>query len=112
MSSRDWKLYAEDIYQALLKIERYTAGLNFEAFVVNELVFDAVIRNLEIIGEAARHIPHQVQERHPEIPWARMRAMRNVLAHEYFGVDVNIIWKTVQSSLPPLKEALARMLEE
>jgi uncharacterized protein with HEPN domain len=112
MSSRDWKLYAEDVYQAALKIERYTADLSLETFVANELVFDAVIRNLEIIGEAIRHIPPQVQEQYPELPWAKIRAMRNILAHEYFGVDVAIVWETVQNLLPPLQEAFARMLEE
>ncbi len=73
---------------------------------------DAVVRNLEIIGEAARQIPSEVRERYPEVPWRRVIGLRNVVVHEYFAVDVEIVWTVVRQSLPELKEALRRMMAE
>lgn len=73
---------------------------------------DAVIRNFEGIGEAANHVPIEIQERHPEIDWSEMRAIRNVMIHEYFGVSLRIIWRTVINDLEPLAEALGRVLSE
>ncbi|WP_267461284.1 DUF86 domain-containing protein [Thermus thermophilus] len=73
---------------------------------------DAVVRNLEVIGEAARQIPSEVRERYPEVPWRRVIGLRNVVVHEYFAVDVEIVWTVVRQSLPELKEALRRMMAE
>jgi len=69
-----------------------------------------VIRNLEIIGEAATNIPEDIQEQHPDIPWYQMKGMRNVLIHEYFGVDKDVLWQTLQKDLPSLKEKITKML--
>lgn len=98
--------------ESLEKIERYTAGLTFERFAQDDRTVDAVVRNLEVIGEAARQIPSEVRERYPEVPWRRVIGLRNVVVHEYFAVDVEIVWTVVRQSLPELKEALRRMMAE
>lgn len=72
----------------------------------DEKTVDAVIRNLEVIGEASSHLPIEIQEQYPDVPWSMMKGIRNILAHEYFGVDLEIVWKTVQDDLPILKKRL------
>jgi uncharacterized protein with HEPN domain len=103
---RDWRLRLEDIAEAIDRITEYLAGLTFESFAADRRTIDAVIRNFEIIGEAARHMPDEIIRRHPELPWSEMRGMRHILAHEYFGVDVAIIWKTAKLSLPSLRQSV------
>ena len=112
MSKRDARLLLQDMLESLEKIERYTAGLTFERFAQDDRTVDAVVRNLEVIGEAARQIPSEVRERYPEVPWRRVIGLRNVVVHEYFVVDVEIVWTVVRQSLPELKEALRRMIAE
>jgi uncharacterized protein with HEPN domain len=98
--------------ESLEKIERYATELTFERFARDDRTVDAVVRNLEVIGEAARQIPSEVRERYPEVPWRRVIGLRNVVVHEYFAVDVEIVWTVVRQSLPELKEALRRMMAE
>ena len=112
MPDSDQSLRLEHILDAIAKIERYTAGLTFETFAADEKTIDAVLRNLEIIGEAARNVPENVQEQHPEIPWDKMRDIRNVLIHEYFGISLSIIWETIKHDLPPLVMPLRGLLQE
>jgi len=112
MPVRDWKLRVEDILEAILKIQRYVSGYDLEKFTADEKTIDAVVRNLEVIGEASRNIPDEVISKYPELPWAEMRGMRNVLVHEYFGVSVQILWYTIQENLPPVIPLLQRMLAE
>ncbi len=81
-------------------------------FKKNKLVVDAVIRNFEIIGEASTHIPHTFRTTHPHVPWKQMTAMRNVLIHEYFGVNLGTVWQTVQTRLPTLKQQLLELPTE
>lgn len=106
MPERDWTIRIEDILEAISRIRRYTEGMKEREFRENELVQDALIRNFAVIGEAARHIPEEVRDRYPEVPWIRMSAMRNLVVHEYFGVDLRIIWDTVHEDLPNLAEDL------
>lgn len=106
MSPRDSKFRLDDIIEALQRIEKYTEGLDYDGWKKDEKTIDAVIRNLEIIGEAANYVPELIQEKYSEIPWSQMRAMRNVLIHEYFGVDVDILWHTISEELPDLKNKL------
>lgn len=108
---RTYKLFVEDILEATEKIKRYTRGLTYETFVKNEMVVDAVIRNLEMIGEASRNIPEDVREEYPDIPWRRMIGLRNIVVHEYFGVDLGIVWKIATSNLPETKAKIAAMLK-
>ena len=112
MSAREWRLRAEDILEAIARIQRYTAGLSLATFGKDDLLIDAVVRNFIIIGEAARNIPPEIETRHPQIHWAQMRGLRNVVVHVYFAVDVSILWQTIQEDLPPLVPALQAVLEQ
>ena len=106
MPSRDWQFRISDILVAIDKIERYTDGMDFNSWVADEKTVDAVIRNIEIIGEASSHLPDEVLQQYDDISWPLMKGIRNILAHEYFGVDLEIIWKTVTEDLPTLKKRL------
>ncbi len=103
---RDWELRILDILEAIEKIERYTAGIAYESFAADEMRLDAVLRNITVIGEAARHVPPEVRERHPHLPWEELRGIRNVVTHEYFRVSWPILWHTATQDLPPLIPAL------
>ena len=107
MKRREYKLFIEDILEAMDKVERYIEGMNYEMFIKNELVADAIVRNLEIIGEASKNIPEKVRENHPEIPWSRMMGLRNIAIHEYFGVDLSIIWEIVTKNLPETRPKIS-----
>lgn len=109
---RDWKVYIEDIVTAIEKIERYMARQNLEQFLVNSEKQDAVIRNLEIIGEAAGKIPDQIKENCQAIEWRKIIGLRNILIHEYFGVSISMVWDIVQNKLSPLKIACLDMLDD
>ncbi len=89
--SRDFRLYLDDIRASADKVLRYTRGLRQDEFVNDDKTFDAVVRNLEIIGEATKHIPQDVRERYPEVEWRRMAGLRDVVIHEYFGIDDRIL---------------------
>ena len=106
MSSRDWLFRVQDILNSIDKIQTFTKKMTATQFKNNELVIDAVVRNLEIIGEASKSIPLAVKKLYPDIPWAQMSGMRNILIHEYFGVDVKIVWHTAKKSLPSLRKQL------
>ncbi len=107
---RDYRLYLHDIKEAIEKIETFTKGFTFEEFAEDDKTVDAVIRNLEILGEAAKHIPKRLKEKHPDVDWKAMAGMRNILAHEYFGVRMGIIWKTIKERLPELKQKIEEIL--
>jgi len=92
--------------EAIDKIERYTKDMDFAGWLEDEKTVDAVIRNIEVIGEASSHLPDEVLQRYKDIPWRLMKGIRNILAHEYFGVDLEIIWKTVKEDLPAIKKLL------
>ncbi len=109
---RDYRVYLDDILDAVTKIRDYTSGMNLEGLKNDSKTLDAVIRNLEVIGEAAKKIPDDVHRRYPAIEWKKIAGLRDILIHEYFGIDVNIIWDIVQTKLPPLKEQVERVLEE
>ena len=112
---RDFQVYVEDILDAINSIEEYTKGLTYESFVSDKKTVDAVIRNFEIIGEATKHVPLFVRREYPQVPWRDMAGMRDKLIHGYFGVQLDVVWKTIRERLPevlPLVvEALARMKE-
>jgi uncharacterized protein with HEPN domain len=112
VSPRDWKFRLEDICDALERIEEYVQGYNHGTWKTDRKTFDAVLRNLEIIGEAASHIPDDIQDLNQQIPWYKMKALRNILIHEYFGVDEEIIWKTVQEDLPELKKKMEKIISD
>ena len=86
--------------------------MTFEQFSNDPKTVDAVIRNFEIIGEAAGYIPESIQERYPDLAWLEMRGMRNIMTHEYFGISLPIIWRTIDHDLPQLFQGIKRLLEE
>jgi uncharacterized protein with HEPN domain len=100
----------EDISDSLERIAEYVSGLDYNSWKKDRKTIDAVIRNLEIIGEAACHVPDEIQCQYPEMPWFQMKGMRNVLIHEYFGVDIEVLWKTIQEDLPTLKQKIGQLL--
>lgn len=92
---RRYDLYLKDISESIEKILDYTSGMDYNEFTAHSMVFDAVVRNFEIIGEAAKNIPDEIKLKCPSIPWSEMIGMRNILIHGYFGVDYSIIWNTI-----------------
>lgn len=112
MFSKDWRVRIDDILEAIDRIRRYTRGLDEAAFCADDRTVDAVVRNLEIIGEAAKKVPADVARRHSSIPWNRMAEVRNVLVHEYHSVDPAIVWSTIHHDLPPLVGPLREMQRE
>ena len=110
MKRKNHTLFVEDIQESMDKIERYIKGLTYEAFVKNDMAVDAVIRNLEVIGEASKNIPEDVKKKYPNIPWKRMIGLRNIAVHEYFGIDLSIIWEIITRNLPETKPKIKAML--
>lgn len=111
MMRKDYFFFIQDILNCMEKIENYTAKMTYSDFVANSLVFDAVIRNLEIIGEAAKNVPEEIRNRYPQVPWRSMIGLRNILIHEYFGVDNEIVWEIIKTDLPAIKPILLNMLK-
>lgn len=109
--SRNQRLFLQDIIEACEKILRYTSGMDFEAFIQNDMVYDAVLRNLEIIGEAAKKMPAEIRERHSQVAWRAMAGLRDILAHAYFAVDDATLWDIVQNKVPMLLSQVNEILE-
>lgn len=105
-------VYVQDILEAIKRIDNYLEGLTFNEFLKDKKTVDAVIRNFAVIGEAAKHIPVSVKRKHPEVAWKRMAGMRDKVIHEYFGVDLHILWDTAKIDLPASKPLLEQLLKE
>ena len=112
MSPRNWKFRLEDMMEAIVRIEEYVKEMDNSSWPRARKTIDAVIRNLEIIGKAANHLPDPVQEKYQEIPWLQIKGMRNLLIHEYFGVDVDVLWQTIKEDLPRLKSQIQTLISE
>ena len=106
---RDYSAYLEDIVQAAQKISRYIDGLSLQTFSEDEKTIDAVVRNLEVIGEAAKNIPVDIRERYSEIPWERIVGLRNILIHEYFALSLKIVWDVAWNKLPLLERQMKKI---
>ena len=104
--SRDWALYLEDILTCCRKVRTYTHGMTMEQIRKDEKTYDAVVRNLEIIGEAAKNIPPSVQALIPEIDWRKPAGLRDIIAHAYFGIDDAILWDVIQNKIPEVQQAI------
>jgi len=109
---RDYKLYIEDMLDSLLKIEEFVGDMNYEEFVKDDKTSSAVVRKLEIIGEASKNIPKEIRMQYEEFPWSDIAKMRDKIAHFYFGVDYEIVWKVLKERLPILKKQIEKILKE
>lgn len=107
-----WRWRVEEMLSALERIERYTAGLTFQAFEQSELVRDAVLHNLLVVGESVNYLPEEVRLLHPEVPWGELRHVRHLIAHDYFGLDVALLWETVRRELPALTPLLRSVVQK
>jgi len=109
MSKRSLDLLVEDIWESIEKIERYIDGMTQDNFDSDEKTTDAVVRNLEIIGEAAGRLPENFTNQHSEIEWVKIIGLRNRIVHEYFGVDLQIIWQILKNDIPAFKRSLSNI---
>jgi len=109
---KDFKPFLEHILDAIQNIEAYTKGFREDDFFGNKLVQDGVVRNLEIIGEATKRLPEAIKSGYPQIEWRKIAGMRDVLIHDYFGVDLEKVWGVVKSRIPELKSVVSNILKE
>ena len=110
--TRDLCLYVEDILASIDRIQEYTRGLDEQSFSENAQAQDAVLRRLEVMGEAVKNIPESLRGKYPEIPWRNIAGLRDVLIHQYFGVNLHRTWLIVTEDIPVLKNKLTRLYED
>lgn len=108
---RNIKLYLQDIFESILAIEEYTGSLTEDEFYKNRQVQDAVLRRLEIIGEAVKNIDKHFRDRYPNIAWTKIAGLRDVLIHAYFGVNMKRVWSVVEKDIPELKQEILHIME-
>ena len=109
--SRDWLLYLDDLIESAEKIQRFLHGKEFEDFIADEMLFDAVLFNLEVIGEAAKMLPGEAKAAAPEADWSGPARMRDLIAHHYFAVDPSIVWEAAAGHVPQILEHAKRLRE-
>lgn len=112
MAPRKFDFYLKDMLMAINRIEEYIGGMDFNEFQTNYLVSDAVVRNFEVIGEASKNVPSEIKTKYPELPWKNMAGLRNIIAHQYFGVDYRTLWKIAKEDLPKNKLDLASLMRD
>jgi len=112
MSKREWKLFVEDMLESINLIEKYIEGVKEKDFNSDRKTIDAVVRNLEIIGEASKYIPEDVKYKFSDVDWKGVLGLRNRIAHEYFGISASIIWDIITKELPALKEQMDEVLKD
>ena len=111
MSERNYTMFLKDILRSTEKIMKYVNDKSFEEFARDEMLTDAVIRNLEIIGEAVKNLPADVKREFSDIEWKKVAGLRNILIHEYFGIDYEVLWGIVKNEIPQLKENMLVILK-
>lgn len=112
MKKRDYGDYVQDILDSINDAENFIEGMNYEEFIKDKKTIYSVVRALEIIGEATKNIPELIRKKYPEVPWKKMAGMRDRLVHEYFGVDLEILWETAKEDVPQLKIPVSKVLED
>lgn len=109
---RSYILYLEDILESSNNIQNYAGNLSYQELIADRMRLDAIVRNFEIIGEASGKIPQDIQEKYSFIEWRKIADFRNVLAHEYFGIDLEIMWQIIKEKLPELQKGIKSILEQ
>ena len=112
MKNRSAELFLHDILDSVTRILKYSNGLNYDDLIKNEMAVDAIVRNFEIIGEAAKFIPEEFKNKYQELPLKEMVGMRNILIHDYLGINYKFIWQTIQEDLPELKKTITKIIKE
>ena len=107
---RDFRVYLEDVAGAIAKVRRYVAGMSKESFASDEKTVDAVVRNLEVIGEAVKQVPEDVRNTYPAVEWKKLAGLRDILIHHYFGIDMDIVWDIIEHKLPILDNQVSEIL--
>lgn len=110
MPDREWKLFLSDILQSCNKIIKFTEFMSMDNFLRDEKTFDAVMRNLEIIGEAVKRLPDDFRIGHPEIEWKKMAGLRDIVIHEYFGINEYLIWDIIRKHIPELQKNISLLV--
>lgn len=110
--NKRYMLYISDIIESMNKIETYIKGIDYDSFCCNQMMIDAVVRNLEIIGEASKKVPDEIKLNYPEVPWRQMIGLRNILIHEYFGIDESIIWQIITKNFKETKPKVLQIIQE
>ena len=108
---RHWRLYVQDMIEFSEKVMSYTDGFDQDTFVSDGIIYDATLRNIELIGEAATHVPDEIREENTHIPWRMIVGTRNRVAHAYLGLDDDVIWSIIQGDVPDLLPKLRRLLD-
>jgi uncharacterized protein with HEPN domain len=111
MKKRNYQDYLKDILDSINDIEEFIRNMSFEEFKKDKKTINAVVRSIEVMGEATKNIPKSLRNKHKEIPWKKIVGMRDKLIHEYFGIDVEILWKTITEDIPPLKKFIQNLLK-
>lgn len=112
MSKREIKDYVADIVNEIKKLNKFIKGFDYKSFEKDEKTVYACVRSIEIIGEAVKHIPKNIREAFPDLPWKEMAGMRDVLIRDYFGIDTKVLWKTIKEDIPQLEDNFNRMLKD
>lgn len=112
MKKREHRDYLNDILESIDDVKSFINGMKFKDFLLDKKTINAVVRSIEIIGEAAKHIPKSVSDKAPDVPWKEIVGMRNKIAHEYFGINIKIVWDTAKHYLPKLKKKVAAIQQQ
>ena len=108
---REYFLFLEDILRSIEKIERFSRGLTLEELKANDMVLDAVIRNFEIIGEAVKNVPVTIKEKYPDVEWKEASGFRDILIHDYFGIDIEAVQDTIKNNIEPFKQKIREVIK-
>ena len=112
MKYREIADYLQDIVDSINDIADFIEGMSFRAFNKDKKTVNAVLRSIEVIGEATKNIPEEIRLQYPEVPWRKMSGMRDKLIHEYHGADINTVWQTLHEDIPPLKEMIQQIIDK
>jgi len=112
MKKREYRDYLHDIFESINDVASFIEGMSYKDFLLDKKTINAVVRSIEIIGEAANHIPKSVKDNSPDIPWKEIVGMRNKIAHEYFGINNKIVWDTAKRYLPKLRTQMKKLISQ